>query len=58
MNIVLVCIFAVLYSFIGAADIYFAIDAFKEQKYFWFGFCVMCTITQVAYIFTLIFDYA
>jgi hypothetical protein len=57
MNVVLVCIFAVLYSFIGAMDIYFAIDNFKEQKYFWFGFWVMTAITQAAYIFDLVFKH-
>jgi hypothetical protein len=56
VNVILDCIFALTYSLIGALDIWFAINRFKEQKYFTFGFWIMCAITQVAYLFAVVFE--
>lgn len=44
-----------VYTLIGAADIYFAIDHFKNKHYFRFGIWTMCTISTVLFLIDLIF---
>ena len=43
----------VLYSLIGALDIWFSIDSFREGRYFWFGWFVMMAIWMASNIFWL-----
>lgn len=45
------------YLLIGGADIYFAIDHFKQKHYFRFGVWTMCAIACVLFLTELIFTY-
>lgn len=43
------------YILIGGADIHFAINAFKDKRYFGFGMWTMCAIACVLFLTKLIF---
>ena len=55
MNLGIYLLIYFFYILAGGADIYFAIDQFKQKHYFRFGIWMMCAISSVLFLTELIF---